>query len=154
MAYAYLIIESTAEVVKIGDITIDETVKDQDYTWKVFNFKKGSEKYFRGLRLCKYPKNEEEGKKLMNLIYKAMENVMNRSDERQRCVEELKNIDGKTEYENLMFMEHILERIRKREEARAKLSGGSKELPPREMIWEGINYYKEQAIAKLSEEVD
>ena len=105
MAYAYLIIESTAEVVKIGDITIDETVKDQDYTWKVFNFKKGSEKYFRGLRLCKYPKNEEEGKKLMNLIYKAMENVMNRSDERQRCVEELKNIDGKTEYENLMFME-------------------------------------------------
>ena len=106
------------------------------------------------IRLCKYPKNEEEGKKLMNLIYKAMENVMNRSDERQRCVEELKNIDGKTEYENLMFMEHILERIRKREEARAKLSGGSKELPPREMIWEGIDYYKEQAIAKLSEEVD
>ena len=76
-----------------------------------------------------------------------------RADERQRCIEELNSIDGKTEYESLMFMEHILERIRKREEARAKL-GGSKELPPREMMWEGINYYKEQAIAKLSEEVD
>ena len=50
-------------------------------------------------------------------------------------------------------MEHVLERIRKREESSAKLVG-SKELPPREMIWEGINYYKEQAIAKLSEEVD
>ena len=74
--------------------------------------------------------------------------------ERKRCIEELNSIDGKTEYERLWFMEHILERIRKREEARAKLSGGSKELPPVEMMWEGINYYKEQAIAKLSEEVD
>ena len=25
---------------------------------------------------------------------------------------------------------------------------------PVEMMWEGINYYKEQAIAKLSEKVD
>ena len=73
--------------------------------------------------------------------------------ERKRCIEELNNIDGKTEYESLWFMEHVLERIRKREESSAKLVG-SKELPPREMIWEGINYYKEQAIAKLSEEVD
>ena len=73
--------------------------------------------------------------------------------ERQKCIEVLNGIDGKTEYESLWFMEHILERIRTREEARAKF-GGSKELPPREMIWEGINYYKEQAIAQLSEEVD
>ena len=77
-----------------------------------------------------------------------------RADERQKCIEELNGIDGKTEDEMVMFMGHILERIRKREEGRAKLSGGSKELPPREMIWEGISYYKEQAIAKLSEEVD
>ena len=77
-----------------------------------------------------------------------------RANERQKCIEELNSIDGKTEYESARFMAHILERIRKREEARAKLSGGSKELPPQEMIWEGINYYKEQAIAKLSEEVD
>ena len=72
-----------------------------------------------------------------------------RADERQRCVEKLYDIDGETEAESLWFMEHVLERIRKKEDARAKF-GGSKELPPRDMIWEGINYYKEQAIAKLS----
>ena len=77
-----------------------------------------------------------------------------RADERQKCIEELNGIDGKTEDEMVMFMGHILERIRKREEGRAKLSGGSKELPPRELIWEGITYYKEQAIAKFSERVD
>ena len=74
--------------------------------------------------------------------------------ERKRCIEKLNNIDGTTEDEMVMFMGHVLERIRKREESRAKLPGGSKELPPRELIWEGISYYKEQAIAKFSERVD
>ena len=96
-------------------------------------------------------------KALHNLILSEVESYAKsnaRADERQKCIEELNGIDGKTEDEMVMFMGHILERIRKREEGRAKLSGGSKELPPRELIWEGITYYKEQAIAKFSERVD
>lgn len=68
-------------------------------------------------------------------------------DERQRCIEELDKLDGTTEDESLWFMEHVLERIEEREETRAE---GHKGLPQREMIWEGIKYFKEQAIVKLS----
>ena len=89
-------------------------------------------------------KDRENWDKDIQIIIKDTQHA-----ERQRCREKLYDIDGETEAESLWFMEHVLERIRKREDARAKF-GGSKELPPRDMIWEGINYYKEQAIAKLS----
>ena len=89
-------------------------------------------------------KDRENWDKDIQIIIKDTQHA-----ERQRCIEKLYDIDGETEAESLWFMEHVLERIRKREDARAKF-GGSKELPPRDMIWEGINYYKEQAIAKLS----
>ena len=53
--YAYLIIESTTKSVNVGDIITDEVVKEQDYTWKVFNYKLNRMTgYFRGLRLCEF----------------------------------------------------------------------------------------------------
>ena len=71
--YAYLIIESTTKSVNVGDIITDEVVKEQDYTWKVFNYKLNRMTgYFRGLRLCEFPEDKKEAKKLMDLIYKAM----------------------------------------------------------------------------------
>ena len=71
--YAYLIIESTTKSVNVGDIITDEVIKEQDYTWKIFNLKSREEpKYFRGLRLCELPEDKKESEKLIELIYNAM----------------------------------------------------------------------------------
>jgi hypothetical protein len=76
--YAYLIIESTVPTVKVGDLVVDGEVKEQDHIWEVLNIKKKliTAEYYRGLRLFECPEENDERKKLMDLIYGAMKNVV------------------------------------------------------------------------------
>jgi hypothetical protein len=76
--YAYLIIESTVATVKVGDLVVDGEVKEQDHTWKVLDITENvlTAEYYRGLRLFECPEKIEERKKLMDMIFRAMKNVV------------------------------------------------------------------------------